>query len=419
MALTPEQIQQYRNWINTQYGGQFDPTGQFHGYGTSGGGGWNFDNGDFARQFTDGNSGISVQDWVAPHLLGAAQSLGLSDEDIGAVLGAKGYEVNAAQDTYSPDQLSSLGRNFIATTGAGDPNLVRDSVDTSGTLHIGGDPLGDPNGERGGRHPWDGRGGWLGGDTPVSSDPRPAGTSYAMPTRTVASYSPSPELMDQIGNVGDTISRQFAEQILPQVRSGFIQNGTYGSAKTGVAEGLAAGRAGEAFDRAATDLLAGDYQQQSNRNLQQYGTELGYDINRGNLDLGFTRAGNDFSLGERGLDLGFLNSDRNYDIQQQQTDNQRYGMDLNYDLGSTGQQLGFYTQQRGQDLQALGLGAELENMGVNGEWGPLTNYSNILRNFTGLGGSTTSSSNSGGGGLGFLGGALGAGQFANNMGWWR
>ena len=90
--------------------------------------------------------------------------------------------------------------------------------------------------------------------------------------------------------------------------------------------------------------------------------------------------------------------------QDQSRDLQRYTADQ-----------GFYTSQRGQDLQQAGLGASLLQNGMNMDWLPVQNASNVYSGYTGLGSVTTPGS--GGGWQGALGGGLGAAQFAKNMGW--
>ncbi len=96
---------------------------------------------------------------------------------------------------------------------------------------------------------------------------------------------------------------------------------------------------------------------------------------------------------------GMWNSDQNRDLQ-------RYQGDQN-----------FYTAQRGQDYQGIGLGADLMSRGLQQQWAPINNANGVYNQYTGLG-TTTGSQQSGGGWGGAIGGALGAGQFARNMGWW-
>lgn len=90
----------------------------------------------------------------------------------------------------------------------------------------------------------------------------------------------------------------------------------------------------------------------------------------------------------------------------------------NRDLTTRGQDMGFYTQQRGQDQSGAALGASLYGLGTQGGWTPLQNASDIYGRYTGLNNSTTSGTNTGGGAMGALGGALGVGQLSKNLGWW-
>lgn len=91
--------------------------------------------------------------------------------------------------------------------------------------------------------------------------------------------------------------------------------------------------------------------------------------------------------------------------QDQSRDLQRYQADQN-----------FWTSQRGQDLQAAGLGASLLGQGVNLPWSPIQNAANIGGGFSGMGGSVTTPGQ-GGGAQGILGGMLAAAQLAKNFGY--
>ncbi len=90
--------------------------------------------------------------------------------------------------------------------------------------------------------------------------------------------------------------------------------------------------------------------------------------------------------------------------QDQSRDLQRYGMDQ-----------GFYTSQRGQDLQQAGLGASMLQQGLAAPWTPLQNASGVYSGYTGLG--TTTTPGTGGGWQGALGGLLGGAQLARNFSW--
>jgi hypothetical protein len=89
----------------------------------------------------------------------------------------------------------------------------------------------------------------------------------------------------------------------------------------------------------------------------------------------------------------------------------------NRDLSRYQGDQGFYTAQRGQDLQQTGLGAQLWGMGAQADWNPINQATGALSPFTGFG-TSTSGGTQGGGGLGFLGGALGGAQLGKNLGLW-
>jgi hypothetical protein len=82
----------------------------------------------------------------------------------------------------------------------------------------------------------------------------------------------------------------------------------------------------------------------------------------------------------------------------------------------------FWGNQRGQDFTQTGLGADLLGKGLQTQWQPFLNATDVYKPYTGSNtqGSTQGGGASGllGGASGLLGGALGAAQFANKMGWW-
>lgn len=78
---------------------------------------------------------------------------------------------------------------------------------------------------------------------------------------------------------------------------------------------------------------------------------------------------------------------------------------------------GLYNADQNRLRQDWTLGAGLMGQGLDTQFKPLQNTANIYQPFTGFG-STTNSTQQGGGWQGALGGALGAAQFGQNMGWW-
>jgi hypothetical protein len=92
--------------------------------------------------------------------------------------------------------------------------------------------------------------------------------------------------------------------------------------------------------------------------------------------------------------------------QEQNRGLEQYGMDQN-----------FYTSQRGQDLQQLGVAGNLYGLGTSGQWLPYQNYSQTLSPYTGFG-TTSSTGQQGGGAVGSFGGALAGASIGNKLGWW-
>lgn len=168
-----------------------------------------------------------------------------------------------------------------------------------------------------------------------------------------SAYTPNPYLEEQVGNITRGFNRNLQEQVLPGLRSKFIGSGGLGGSRQGIAEGLAAARSGEGLSSAITNLYASDYENSQNRSLQ------------GSI---------------AGMNAGL--SARNMDLQDQ--------------MNRLNSERGFYTSQRGQDLQQLGLAAGLlgqANQGFMGQgqgiygigqqeqnapWQQLQNYSGLL-----------------------------------------
>lgn len=91
--------------------------------------------------------------------------------------------------------------------------------------------------------------------------------------------------------------------------------------------------------------------------------------------------------------------------QDQSRDLQRYAADQ-----------GFFTAQRGQDLQSVGLGASLLGQGVNLPWSPIQNAGDIARVFSGLN-ATESKLGQSGNWESILGGLLSGARFGRDMKW--
>lgn len=280
-----------------------------------------------------------------------------------------------------------------------------------------------------------------------------------------------------------TATRNLTQNILPTMRRGAVATGGWGNSGQGIAQGLAT----EGTQRGITDSLANMYgsayegdQNRSNAmgiaNLNastqrdiasmqdatnRYGLGNSFALGMGNLGLGWGNLGQQQRQGDQSYAIGLgglgnqayanetsragtmgglenqrLGLNQTYDLGLGGLENQRYGMDLNYDIGLGGlannaqsNQMGFYSQQRAQDLQAqqqaqnqyyqsllgqLGLGQGQVNIGqqqYNAGLNPLQAYGSGLSPFTGLNGSDSTTGPSTGGGIaGAIGGGLTAAQ---------
>lgn len=180
----------------------------------------------------------------------------------------------------------------------------------------------------------------------------------------------NPYLDRMAGGMIGQANRNFQTNTLPALRYGSMAAGGFGGSRQGVIEANALNDFNQGLDNSLANLYGQDWTGAQNRGLQRYGMDQNYDLGLGGLG------------------------------------NQRYGMDQN-----------FYTAQRGQDQSGAALGANLYSMGMNNEWNPLQNASNIYSPFSGMG-TTSQNSQQGGGLLGGVGGALAGGSFGRQMGWW-
>lgn len=177
-------------------------------------------------------------------------------------------------------------------------------------------------------------------------------------------------------------------------------------------------------------------------NTNQYSAQTQRDLGFGNLGLGYTQAGNQYALGQQANQNTAQSNLNQYNLglgnlalgntQAQNTYNLGLGQ---LGLGQQQANQNFYTSQRGQDLQQLGLGANLIGQGNAGlvnqgqqlyntgqtqqqaPWNVLQNYANLLQPFSGLGQSTQQNLPGGSSTLGnVLGGALTAAQLWKLLG---
>lgn len=248
----------------------------------------------------------------------------------------------------------------------------------------------------------------------------------------------NPYLQDQANAITNTATTNLQRNILPGINAGAMMAGGFGGSRQGIAQANAIGQTNQGITNSLAGLYGNAYEGDQNRsnaaamqaaqlaaqqNIAGMQNQTTRDLGFGNLDLNRTNAQNQYNLGLGGLG------------------NQRYGMDQNYSLGMG--QLGlnsqtanqnFYTAQRGQDLQQLGLGANLAQQGNSGlsqqgqdlwntgqmqnqaGWNPIQQYLQGLAPFTGLGQTTTQTTPGGSAVGGAIGGALTMAQLLKLLG---
>jgi hypothetical protein len=289
------------------------------------------------------------------------------------------------------------------------------------------------------------------------------------PLQDPTKYTPNPFLGQMANAMTNKVTENLNRNIMPGIRSAATATGGYGGSRQGVVESNVINDANQGLSNALAGMYMGDYNSQMGRNLQQYGMDQGYNMglgnlflgNRnsdqnfalglGNLGLGFQNSNNAYELGAGNLALGNKNSDQNFALGAGNLDLGYQNSNNAYDLGAGNLALGnknadqnfalgvgnlglgiqnsnqnFYTQQRGQDLQQVGLGADIFSQGTEGmldqgqgmynlgltaqqaPWQTLTGFANTSSPYTGYG--STTQDQSGSAGAGFLGGAIGGSQ---------
>jgi len=264
----------------------------------------------------------------------------------------------------------------------------------------------------------------------------------------------NPYLQDQQNAISNQVNTALLQQQMPSINRGAVLNGGYGGSRQGIAQGLAMNGANQAIANATAQMQGQAYDADQSRANQasiaamqdatnRFGMQNQYNLGLGNLGLGYTQANQNFALGQGNLGLGFQNSNNQYALGQQQNANQLTGIQNQYSLGqqqnqttrdlgfgqlgntATANNQNFYTNQRGQDLQAQGQGFNQYLAALNAQMGigqgiagigqqqfnapgtVLGQYGNMVSPFTGLNQTNTNTQPQTGGGLaGAAGGAL-------------
>lgn len=226
-----------------------------------------------------------------------------------------------------------------------------------------------------------------------------AGGSMSPQLASLTAYQKNPYLDEMAGDITSQINNNLQRNILPNIRAESIAAGGYGDSRNAITDALAVGETNRNLSGALSNLYGTDYNNQMNRNLQQYGidnqTNLGWAANA----LGNKQADMSFNLGQGNLGLGYANLDRNIN-----NDNK------SWQLQGANFGLGIYDRlQQGNQL-ALGAGTQIQNTPMD-YWSRFSNAANSMGNGYG-----TSTSSSGGN---TLMGAMGGAQIGSRIGnWW-
>jgi hypothetical protein len=308
-----------------------------------------------ARQWAQGKSAADI--FAKGNELGLglndyAQIFGASPEQIQSATGfgtAAGLRPDANTWTYGAD--SSWVRDSAIPQQGGNMGGVRDSAIPQQGGNMGG----------------------VRGAAPVNM---PQWSNYQ-------GYEANPYLAQQAGAISQNATRALNEQMLPGVRSEAIAAGGFGGSRQGIAEGLAMGRTADAISGAVGNLYSTDYQNQMNRNLQRYQTDVGSALGLGQLDATIRGIDNQYALGLGGLNMQQRGLDNQYalglgglNMQQRGLDNQLYlgqgglnmqgrGLDNQYDLGLKGLDQSRYQTDKSYEVGMANANASAANAAAN------------------------------------------------------
>lgn len=238
----------------------------------------------------------------------------------------------------------------------------------------------------------------------------------------------NPYLPDQANAITNQVTSNLQNRILPGINMGASANNNFGSNRHAIAQGQAIGDTNQGLSNSLANLYGNAYAQDRQLSVQQSMQQAALENQMAIAKMGDATQrlglGNQYNLGMSGqqlqrdlagnqLDFNYWNAGNNFGLQQQ-------GMNQN-----------FYTAQRGQDLQQMGLGSQLVNQGNQGlqqggqglynlgmgqqqnSWFPFQQYGGQLAQFGGFGGSTSQTQPGASSFQTGLGGALTAAQLWN------
>jgi hypothetical protein len=155
--------------------------------------------------------------------------------------------------------------------------------------------------------------------------------------------------------ITNQVNQNLQQQQLPGINSGAIAAGGFGGSRQGIAQGLAIGQTNQALGNSLANLNFNAWNQGQQNQLQSRQIDNSYNLSMGNLGLGQMQANQNFYTNQRGQDL------------------QQAGLGANLvQSGNSG------LQQGGQGLYNLGLTQQQAPLNA------LQSYAQLLQPFTGL-----------------------------------
>ena len=244
-----------------------------------------------------------------------ASSMGLTADQLGSVLGVSGGDVSRVTgygngaSGFNPDGTLAMqySQNGPNGTRAGDWTWSQD-----GGFHLNAQ-------QRRPTQQGSGGGGNLG---------------FSPGNSSLYQYNnQNPYLAQMSAVIGQQIGDNLGRNILPQVRSGAQAVGGLGGSRQGVVEANALHDANQQMSNAITGMYYGDYNNQLNRQMQQYQTDANYSLGMTNAGINQQQVNNSYNLGLGQLALGNKSADNSYNLGMGQLALGNKTADNSYNLG--------------------------------------------------------------------------------------
>lgn len=249
MALTQAEIDQARNWITTQWGGEGLP--------------------GFSAPFSGGVYDPSNEQRNQA-VLGAGQAMGYGADDLSQILGHTAGDISAMQQQYAPS-INAQAAIFRSDNPGGAAPVVQPATQASPYAVAGG---GNAGGNFGGTNPY---------------------------------------LMQIAEGMQTQANNNLQRNILPGIRSGARAVGGVGGSRQGLAEGMAIGDTQSGLSSAYGNLFGNDWNNSQNRALQQYGIDKNFQLGNRGLDIQKYGIEGQQNLGNQNSWMNFYNQNRQLD----------------------------------------------------------------------------------------------------------